>query len=54
MDPVLHPVLYADQEGPKAQQFPQLTHGRGGAVGLGDQVGPQQLGQGTGIHLIGF
>jgi hypothetical protein len=52
MDPVLQSGAQPNQAGSVAQQRPQITDLLRGDPGLGQQVGPQQLGQGGRIHLV--
>jgi hypothetical protein len=52
----MHPVLasgrQAHQGGPVTQQRPQIADLRRGDPGLGQQIGPQQLGQGGRVDLV--
>jgi hypothetical protein len=52
VDPVLQSGDQPDQAGPVAQQRPQVTDLQRGDSGLGEQVGPEQLGQGARIDLV--
>jgi hypothetical protein len=52
----MHPVLaggaHADQADPVTQQGPHIPDLLGGDPSLGQQIHPQQLGQGGRIHLV--
>jgi hypothetical protein len=52
MHPVLERGRQPDQGGPVTQQGPQIPCGLGRDPGLGQQISPEQLGQGGRIDLV--